>query len=81
MAYRYETDRDELMRRILEAAYQDRSSLAAALRSDSRPTADDIDYAEECDRICRDIMRMDQNLGTGIFHPNAVKSELGRSRA
>ncbi|MDG3444666.1 hypothetical protein [Nitrospirillum amazonense] len=76
MAYRYETDRGTLMNRILQAAYQDRSSLAASLRSDHQPTPDDLAYAAECDQICRDIMRMDQNLKMGIFHPEAARRAL-----
>lgn len=41
-----------------------------------KPTDDDREYEIECERICQDIMRMDQNLGFGLFHPEAVKREL-----
>jgi hypothetical protein len=71
MPYRYENDRRFLMREILRCAHQDREAMVFSLRGSDHP--DDIEYLEEIDAVMNDIIRMDANLGLGIFHPDIVK--------
>ena len=87
MTYRYETPKDELMITLIRCAYQDREAMMASLVSGipfaeqmsddellSKLNDDDRDYYLECQRCCRDFIRMDHNLKLEIFHPSTVAS-------
>ncbi|WP_340151916.1 hypothetical protein [uncultured Sneathiella sp.] len=83
MAYRYETSKDELMAELVRCAYQDRTAMMDSLASGvplseqmsedellSKMNDNDRDYYLECQRYCRDFIRMSHNLKLGVFHPS-----------
>ena len=94
MAYRYETPKDELMVTLIRCAYQDREAMMASLASGipfaekmsedellSNMSDDDRDYYLECQRYCRDFIRMSHNLKLGVFHLSTIPKAGSKSQA
>lgn len=65
---KYEQDKDSRIFNLVYAAYQDRSTLVTSHLSAG--TEGDKELAAEIAVEVRDLIRMDENLQLGIFHPN-----------
>lgn len=75
MTYKYENSLEDIMRILVECAYQDREGMCGSLLSSGKKLSDDDqEYLRECESFCRDFIRFAHNRNIEVFHPNSVKA-------